>query len=101
MQRLDRDLGDARRAVEVEHFQLLQLLQFQESFVGKRVLDSGGEIASVTVVKGRAADRFPDALEHHVDGVSGATITSDGVTEMIREALDRYEPYFGKIRGQG
>jgi len=71
---------------------------FQESFVGKKVLDASGGLRSVTVVKGIAADRHPKDLEHYVDGISGATITADGVTKMLVKTLDDYEPYFGKIR---
>ena len=30
---------------------------------------------------------------HEVDGISGGTITSDGVTDMIKERVSRYIPY--------
>ena len=30
---------------------------------------------------------------HEVDGISGGTITSDGVTDMIKERVGRYIPY--------
>ena len=30
---------------------------------------------------------------HGVDGISGGTITSDGVTAMLKERLDKYLPY--------
>ena len=33
---------------------------------------------------------------YEVDGISGATITSYGVTELLKRDLDRYEPYFLK-----
>lgn len=74
---------------------------FQENFVGKKILASDGTIASVKVVKGKAADVHPDDTEHYVDGISGATITSKGVTEMVARTIREYEPYFAKIRGQG
>ena len=31
---------------------------------------------------------------HAVDGISGGTITSDVVTAMLKERLDKYLPYF-------
>jgi Na+-transporting NADH:ubiquinone oxidoreductase subunit C len=72
---------------------------FQENFVGKKIRE-GDEIVSVTVVKGHAADKYPDPeqLEHHVDGISGATITSQGVTRMLKSGLERYQPYFERVR---
>jgi hypothetical protein len=30
---------------------------------------------------------------HAVDGISGGTITSDGVTDMLKERITRYLPY--------
>jgi Na+-transporting NADH:ubiquinone oxidoreductase subunit C len=33
---------------------------------------------------------------HGVDAISGATITSKGVTEMFERTLNNYIPYFKK-----
>ena len=33
---------------------------------------------------------------YEVDGISGATITSNGVTVLLKRDLKRYEPYFIK-----
>ena len=33
---------------------------------------------------------------HAVDGISGGTITSDGVSDMLYERLNMYLPYFKK-----
>jgi Na+-transporting NADH:ubiquinone oxidoreductase subunit C len=49
---------------------------------GKRVYDDAGELR-LLVVQGAAAPGTPDAL-YEVDGVSGATITSESVSAMIR-----------------
>ncbi|NNE43812.1 MAG: NADH:ubiquinone reductase (Na(+)-transporting) subunit C [Gemmatimonadetes bacterium] len=72
---------------------------FQDQFVGKQIRRDG-ELASVTVVKGGAAEKYPDPedLKYYVDGISGATITADGVTKMIRSALEDFEPYFNSVR---
>jgi len=34
-----------------------------------------------------------------VDGLSGATVTADGVDEMLYRGIKYYEPYFGKAKG--
>ncbi len=68
--------------------------KFQNQFIGKKILDEQGNFVSVAVVKGGAtADNT-----HGVDAVSGATITSDGVTEMFKRTLSNYIPYFKKTR---
>ncbi len=74
---------------------------FQKNFVGKRILNEKGDLVAVAVVKGKAADYYNDAkLSHYVDGISGATITSRGVTKMLQKWLTLYEPYFAQVRGQ-
>ena len=51
------------------------------------------------MVKGKASDVLADAdLAHGVDGISGATITSNGVTEFLRRDLNRYKQYFKRNR---
>lgn len=64
---------------------------FQEPFIGKTIFD-GTEFKSITVVKGGAKE---DDM-HGVDGISGGTITSDGVSEMLEERLSKYLPFFNK-----
>jgi len=69
---------------------------FQAQFAGKTLLNvaSAGfttdNFVSVKTVKGGA--KTGDA--HGVDAISGGTITSDGVSNMIQERLARYLPYF-------
>lgn len=61
---------------------------FREAFVGKRIFNDMGQLEGVSVVKGTAEG------EHEVDAISGATITGDGVSDMISERLRHYLPYF-------
>jgi len=65
---------------------------FQEPFRDKKIFNSDDEFVSITVIKGGA----PDGSMHAVDGISGGTITSDGVTDMIKERVSRYLPYIDK-----
>lgn len=63
---------------------------FEDQFIGKKILDENENFVSVKAVKGGAkADDI-----HGVDGISGGTITSDGVSNMIEERLEHYLPYF-------
>ena len=65
---------------------------FRAQFKGKKLYNSSGQYVSINVRKGGAKDP-----NHEVDGISGATITSDGVTEMMVRGLKYYEPYFKKL----
>ncbi len=60
---------------------------WKAQFAGKKIYD-GDKYVSVTVRKGGAVDQ-----EHEVDGLSGATVTADGVTKMLYEGLKAYQPY--------
>lgn len=63
---------------------------FQLSFVGKEIY-SGKELLSIKLTKPGLADK--NNL-YEVNGISGATITSNGVTTLLKRDLQRYEPYF-------
>lgn len=68
---------------------------FQKQFIGKQILKTPGDfsknnLVSVKTVKGGA--KANDI--HGVDAISGGTVTSDKLSEMIHERLERYLPYF-------
>jgi len=63
-------------------------------FIGKKIYTPEREFVSVKVRKGGAKN---DTYE--VDGISGATITADGVSKMLEEDLVAYEPYFKNRKG--
>ena len=63
---------------------------FEDQFIGKTIFDESNNFVSVKAVKGGA----PQGDMHGVDGISGGTITSDGVSNMISERLEHYLPYF-------
>ena len=64
---------------------------------GRMAFNEGGELA-IEVIKGQAGSPGDDP--HRVDGLSGATITSRGVTNMLRFWLgdDGFGPYLEKFR---
>ena len=64
---------------------------------GRIAFDSTGEVA-IEVIKGHAGP--PEDDPHRVDGLAGATITSRGVTNMLRFWLGEngFGPYLKKLR---
>jgi len=73
---------------------------FTSNFIGKKVLDAAGSVYGVTVAKGKAEDSGLPA-EHVVDGISGATITANGVTDLVKDCVQLYEPYLAQLRKGG
>jgi len=66
---------------------------FQERFVGETVFDTNGNLVGINVSKTNNDPKDLDKDDHEVDAISGATITGDGVTDMILERLTHYLPY--------
>jgi len=67
---------------------------WKNQFVGKKIYEEDGSFKSVLVRKGGAKDPV-----FEVDGISGATITADGVSEMLERGLQYYEPYLKSLKG--
>ena len=67
----------------------IRYADFQEPFKGKKIFGEDGDFMSVKVVKGGVD---PSDL-HGVDAISGGTITSNGVSEMLERTFKAYEPF--------
>ena len=65
---------------------------FQKQFRDKRIFDESDELISIQVVKGGAAPDDP----HRVDGISGGTITSQGVESMLEDYFEGYKAFLKK-----
>lgn len=65
--------------------------EVQARYVGKKIFDESGELVAVQMMKGEGKDYSSD--EHKVDGMSGATITGNGVNNMLKAYLGHYESY--------
>ena len=65
---------------------------FPDQFIGKQITDDGGTYTSIVVKKGGI--RNPT---YEVDAISGATVTCNGVTEMLFRGIKYYQPYFTKL----
>ena len=70
---------------------------FEKEFAGEKVFDND-TFKGVTVLKGNKDPENKDKEDHEVDAISGATLTSNGVTNMIQERLKHYVPFFKKVR---
>jgi Na+-transporting NADH:ubiquinone oxidoreductase subunit C len=62
---------------------------YEDQYIGKTIFDENNNFVSVKAIKGGAKP----GDNHAVDGISGGTITSDGVTNMVEERLKNYIPY--------
>ena len=62
---------------------------FYKPFTGKKISDSKG-FKSISVVKKGSSE----GNDYAVDGISGGTITSNGVNDMLADCLAPYAEYF-------
>jgi Na+-transporting NADH:ubiquinone oxidoreductase subunit C len=69
---------------------------WQALWAGKQAVDETGQVA-ITVVRGQAAS------PNEIDGITGATITSNGVANMLRYWLGEhgFGPFLDRLRQEG
>ena len=67
---------------------------FINSFNDEKILNSNGEFVGIYVSKSNNDPYNIDKNDNEVDAISGATVTGDGVSDMIKERLENYLPYF-------
>ncbi len=71
-------------------------INVQDRFRGKKIYNDLGELVSVSMLKREGNPE--EALDpHHVDGMSGATLTSKGVNVMLKNYFSYYKAYFDKV----
>lgn len=68
---------------------------FQDNFIDEKLMENG-DFVGIKVLKGKG--NKANAEPHKVDGMSGATITGDGVQAMIDKCVKGYLPYFQKAK---
>jgi Na+-transporting NADH:ubiquinone oxidoreductase subunit C len=73
---------------------------FTDNYKGKNILNNKGELVSVKVAKGKVSEQPADVQQNMVDGISGATMTTRGVNDLLLAGLKSYRPYFEKIWAQ-
>lgn len=67
----------------------------KDRYIGKKIFDATGNLVSVSMVKGEKGLPLDD---HHVDGMSGATLTGNGVNNMLLQYLECYKIFIEKTK---
>ena len=68
-------------------------VKYNDPFIGMNIYDDEGSYVGLSMKKGKLDDPA-----HQIDGITGATITADGVTEMLQEGVRAYLPYFDQLK---
>jgi len=69
---------------------------FSDQFMNKKIFDEQGNFTSVKVIKGGVSSQTVVKPIHGVDAISGSTLTSNGVSNMLHDCLINYINYFKK-----
>lgn len=87
---------------------IIQEPKWQQQFQGKVVFAPSPDGSTnfvrsalgLTVVKGRVADLYGDTPRSRtaVDGITGATLTCNGVTSAFQKSLGPYRPLLNRVR---
>jgi len=104
---LDRDLETIRGLAFYENRETPGLggevdnPKWKAKWSGRKAFDEAGNVR-ISLVKGGGVGP-PESDPHHVDALSGATITSNGVTRMLHFWLGEngFGPFLAKARGRG
>lgn len=75
--------------------------EIQDRYIGKSIYDGSGKLVGVTMTKGehgggQASIDYYREDANLVDGMSGATLTAQGVNQMLKSYLQAYRNYFKK-----
>ena len=71
---------------------------FKDDFKGEMIYDKEGNYKAVTTSKSNADPNNEDKTDNEVDAISGATITSNGVSAMLKKGISLYLPYFETLK---
>lgn len=69
--------------------------QIKDRYKGKKLFDTSGDLVSVSMIKGEKGEPLDD---HHIDGMSGATLTGKGVNNMMLHYLECYKSFIDKTK---
>ena len=67
---------------------------FINGWIGESITDENGDFLKFEVVKDKTGPTTPSK----VDGITGGTITSKGVEEMVNRCLKPYVLYFKNLK---
>ncbi|AMC10997.1 Na+-translocating NADH-quinone reductase subunit C [Lutibacter profundi] len=70
---------------------------FMDDFEGEHILD-GDLFKGISVSKGNSDPKNLDKTDFEVDAIAGATITGNGLSEMLKKDLAMYIPYLKTLK---
>lgn len=100
---LDRDASTVRGITFYAHAETPGLggevdnPQWKAQWKGKSIRDEKGELVGITVKKGKVDPGIPVEKRHYVDGLSGATITCNGVNKFVKADLKAFKSYLSQF----
>jgi Na+-transporting NADH:ubiquinone oxidoreductase subunit C len=65
---------------------------------GKSIRDEQKKLVGIEVKKGKVDEMIAAEKAHKVDGLSGATITSNGITNFVKSDLAAFEAYLASLK---
>lgn len=68
----------------------------QQRYSGKKLYNTEGQLVSVVMQKGEGADYSSDP--HKVNGMTGATITGNGLNNMVKDYVGLYSNYLNSLK---
>lgn len=76
--------------------------KWKAQWPGKKIYDEAGTVVA-HLKKGGVNAADPVDVAHNVDGLAGATLTSDGVSHLVKYWLgnDGFGPFLKKLKAQG
>ena len=73
---------------------------FIDSFTDEKINDANGNFVGIYLTKTNNDPGNSDKMDNEIDAISGATITGDGVSDMIIERIENYLPYFNNLNNE-
>lgn len=69
---------------------------FQSNFIGEKILNKKNIFVGIDIIKNNNDPKNKNKSDNKIDAISGATITSNGVSNMIKNRLILYISYLNK-----
>lgn len=72
--------------------------EWQKEFKGKKLYNGKEEKVALSVIKKGKETELGLTKDNYVNGITGATLTSNGVNDMIQKELDRYSDILKSLK---
>ena len=68
-----------------------------DDFIGEHLLDATGDFKSIKISKSNGDPENKDKEDREVDAIAGATLTGNGVQDMIEKGIAPYVSYIKSL----